>query len=105
MGGPRLQSQKVIMTGAVEHLDPTTLHVGENLRDNAALDSQFVASVREHGVLQPINATRTDTRIEVRDGQLSLAEVAAMREFEDDDHAVNALLAVAGTGTFDHRVA
>jgi ParB family chromosome partitioning protein len=193
------------MTGTLQHLDPTILLIGENVRDNAALDSQFVASVREHGVLQPITAVRTDTGIEVRDGQrrtlaareaklntipvyvldgqaaddktataeriahqivtndqrsaltdaqrvkgitqmllagispakvakklavdrdtvtaaasvadspaaltaledgqLSLAEAAAMREFEDDEHAVDSLLAMAGTGAFDHRVA
>jgi ParB family chromosome partitioning protein len=30
---------------------------------------QFVASIREHGVLQPITAIRTDDGVEVRDGQ------------------------------------
>jgi ParB family chromosome partitioning protein len=193
------------MTGTLQHLDPTTVLIGENVRDNATLDPQFVASVREHGVLQPITAVRTDTGIEVRDGQrrtlaareakldaipvyvlngqanddktataeriahqivtndqrsaltdaqrargiaqmllagvspakvakklavdrdtvtaaasvadsatalaaledgqLSLTEAAALREFEGDEPAVNALLAVAGTGAFDHRVA
>src|SRR5439155_15023480 len=29
----------------------------------------FLASVREHGVLQPITAVRTDAGVEVRDGQ------------------------------------
>jgi ParB family chromosome partitioning protein len=57
------------MTGTLQHLDPTILLIGENVRDNAALDSHFVASVREHGVLQPITAIRTDTGIEVRYGQ------------------------------------
>ena len=27
------------MTGTLEHLDPATLLIGENVRDNAALDS------------------------------------------------------------------
>ena len=57
------------MTETLEHLDPTTLLIGENVRDNAALNSQCRASVREHGVLQPITATRTDAGIEVRDRQ------------------------------------
>jgi ParB family chromosome partitioning protein len=57
------------MTGTLEHLHPTTLLIGENVRDNVALDPQFVASVREHGVLQPITAIRTNAGIEVRDGQ------------------------------------
>jgi hypothetical protein len=39
------------------------------VRDNAALDAHFLASVREHGVLQPITAVRTEAGIEVRDGQ------------------------------------
>ena len=44
-------------------------NIADNVRDNAALDSQFLASVCEHGVLQPITAIRTDADIEVRDGQ------------------------------------
>jgi ParB family chromosome partitioning protein len=35
-------------------------------------------------------------------GQLSLIEAAALREFEDDEHAIAALKAVAGTASFDH---
>jgi ParB family transcriptional regulator, chromosome partitioning protein len=57
------------MTGTLEHLDPATLLIGENVRDDASLDKQFLASVRKHGVLQPITAVRTDGGIEVRDGQ------------------------------------
>jgi hypothetical protein len=57
------------MTGTLEHLDPATLLIGDNVRDHASLDKQFVTSVREHGVLQPITAIRTDGGIEVRDGQ------------------------------------
>ena len=38
-------------------------------------------------------------------GQLSLAEAAALTDFEDDDEAAQELLAVAGTRAFDHRVA
>lgn len=33
------------------------------------MDSGFLASVREHGVLQPITAIRTAEGIEVRDDQ------------------------------------
>jgi ParB family transcriptional regulator, chromosome partitioning protein len=57
------------MTGTLEHLHPTTLLIGGNVRDNVALDPQFVASVRKHGVLQPITAIRTNAGIEVHDGQ------------------------------------
>ena len=57
------------MSGTLEHLDPTTLVIGDNVRDIAGLDPQFLASIAEHGVLQPVTAVRTDDGIEVRDGQ------------------------------------
>jgi ParB family chromosome partitioning protein len=57
------------MTGTFEHHDPTTLLIGDNVRDSATVDALFVASVREHGVLQPVTAVRTDDGVEVRDGQ------------------------------------
>ena len=57
------------MTGTLEHLDPAAVLVGENVRDTADLDPRFIASIREHGVLQPLTAIRTDAGIEVRDGQ------------------------------------
>jgi ParB family chromosome partitioning protein len=38
-------------------------------------------------------------------GQLSLTEADALREFEDDERAVAALMTAAGTAFFDHRVA
>ena len=50
------------MSGTLEHLDPTTLLIGENVRDKAGLEPQFVASIGEHGVLQPVTAVRTDDR-------------------------------------------
>jgi ParB family transcriptional regulator, chromosome partitioning protein len=193
------------MSGTLQHLDPATLVIGDNVRDSAALVPQFVASIAEHGVLQPITAVRTDDGIEVRDGQrrtlaareaglasipvyvldeakantkaataerivqqivandhrealtdaqratginqmllagvtaikvakalsvdrgtvtaakdvadsptalealrsrqLSLIKAAALREFEGDERAVSALKSVAGTASFDHRVA
>jgi ParB family chromosome partitioning protein len=57
------------MSGTLEHLDPTTVLIGENVRDTVVLDPQFVASIAQHGVLQPITAVRTDDGVEVRDGQ------------------------------------
>lgn len=193
------------MSGTLEHLDPCTLVIGDNVRDAADLDPQFLASIAEHGVLQPVTAVRTDDGFEVRDGQrrtlaareaqlstipvyvlatvqtppksataeriaqqivandhrealtdaqrakginqmllagvsptrvaktlsvdrdtvtaaatvaksptalsavqsgqLSLAEAAALWEFEDDEHAIAALMSVAGSASFDHRVA
>jgi ParB-like chromosome segregation protein Spo0J len=39
--------------GTLEHVDPHALVIGDNVRDDAALDAEFIASIREHGVLQP----------------------------------------------------
>jgi ParB family chromosome partitioning protein len=61
--------EMISVPGTLEHVDPHTLIVGDNVRDDAALDDPFVARVREHGVLQPITAIRTSEGIEVRDGQ------------------------------------
>ena len=41
-------------------MDPTTLIIGDNVRAAAHLDRQFLASLREHGVMNPIQATRAD---------------------------------------------
>ncbi|MFC7959099.1 ParB/RepB/Spo0J family partition protein [Rhodococcoides kroppenstedtii] len=64
-------------------VDPTTLDVAENVRDSVDLDAtpEFVASIREHGVLHPILAVRReDGTLAVVDGQrrtLAAAEVGA----------------------------
>jgi len=56
--------------GVIEHLDPATLRLGENVRDSIDLGKEFLASVREHGVLVPITAVRGDDGvITVRNGQ------------------------------------
>jgi ParB family chromosome partitioning protein len=57
------------MTAKLEQLDPHTALIGLNVRDEVMLDKQFMASVREHVVLQPIIAVRTQEGVEVRDGQ------------------------------------
>ncbi len=50
--------------------DPTTLIIGDNVRATAHLDRQFLASLREHGVMNPIQATRTsDGTLTVKRGQ------------------------------------
>ena len=57
-------------TGTLEHIDPNTLIVDTNVRDDAALDAEFIASIQEHGVLVPIVATRgEDGQVLVRAGQ------------------------------------
>lgn len=53
-------------------VDPHTLDVGKNVRDQVDLEATpgFVASVREHGVLHPITANRReDGVLVVIDGQ------------------------------------
>ncbi|CQD24287.1 nuclease [Mycobacterium lentiflavum] len=56
--------------GTLEHIDPHVLVVDTNVRDDAAVDAQFVASIKEHGVLAPILGVRTDDgSIRVRAGQ------------------------------------
>jgi len=59
--------------GTLEHLDPATLEIGENVRDEAILDKSFLASIAEHGVLTPITAVRSADNpdvIRVRNGQM-----------------------------------
>ena len=46
--------------GTLEHLDPHNLALETNVRDDAALNADFVDSVREHGVINPIVAVRGD---------------------------------------------
>jgi hypothetical protein len=44
--------------GTLEHLDPRSLTLELNVRDVADLDAEFLASIKEHGVLVPIAAVR-----------------------------------------------
>ena len=58
--------------GTLEHLDPTLLDIGDNVRDDAALSKAFIASIAENGVLVPITGVRDPERpevIRVRNGQ------------------------------------
>jgi ParB family chromosome partitioning protein len=53
----------------VEHIDPATLLVDVNIRTEATLDKDFLASIRDLGVLIPIVAVRTpDGALRVRHG-------------------------------------
>jgi ParB/RepB/Spo0J family partition protein len=52
------------------HIDLTTLTIEANVRTTATLGKDFVASIKEHGVLVPIVAVRTgDGTLHVRAGQ------------------------------------
>jgi ParB family transcriptional regulator, chromosome partitioning protein len=57
-------------TGTIEHVDPTQVIVEANVRTAAPLDKEFLASIRENGVLTPILARRDEQGILiVRAGQ------------------------------------
>jgi len=57
-------------TGTIEHVDPTTVIVEANVRTTAPLDKEFLASIRENGVLTPILVRRDQNgNVIVRAGQ------------------------------------
>ena len=62
----------------LEQLDPATLLVDLNIRE-AKLDKDFVASIKDHGVIEPIVALRTeDGQVRVRHGhRRTLAAIEA----------------------------
>jgi ParB family chromosome partitioning protein len=56
--------------GALAHLDPQTLDIGDNVREFANLTKPLLDSIREHGVLVPLTAVRLhDGAVQVRNGQ------------------------------------
>ncbi len=56
--------------GTLEHFDPASLVLDENVRQSAELDKPFLDSLTEHGVLVPITAVRRDDgTVAVRNGQ------------------------------------
>jgi ParB family transcriptional regulator, chromosome partitioning protein len=62
------RSEQAIAT--VENIDPQTLEFEDNVRDEVELDKEFLASLREHGVIIPIIAIRdAEGRTLVREGQ------------------------------------
>lgn len=88
----------------VEQVDPRTLLVDLNIRTDARLTPDFVASVHDHGVLQPVVAVRTaDGGLRVRFGHrrtlaaveaglTSVPVVVAADESSDDAGAVERLV-------------
>jgi ParB family transcriptional regulator, chromosome partitioning protein len=108
--------EQQLITGALEHLPPGELELDTNVRDDAALDSDFVASIREHGVLQPVTAFRTpDGVVKVRDGQrrvlwaiqaaLTTIPVYVRAAAHTDERAAAAERIVHQIVTNDHRTA
>jgi ParB family chromosome partitioning protein len=56
--------------GAIEYLNPHDLIIEDNVRDQVNLAADFLNSLREHGVIAPVTAIRTDDgATHVRDGQ------------------------------------
>ena len=54
----------------VEHIDPASIRIEDNIREVVTLEDGFIASIREHGVIQPVLAIRNDDgTLWVRDGQ------------------------------------
>jgi len=56
--------------GTIEYIDPETLELEANVRDDVQLAEDFLASLREHGVIVPLTAVRdAEGRTVVREGQ------------------------------------
>ena len=62
----------------VEQIDPTTLLVDVNVRSDLRLNKAFLASIRDHGVLVPITATRDADGLRVRTGHRRVAAAVAL---------------------------
>ena len=107
--------------GTIEHVDPNLIVVEANVRTEANLPREFVASIKQNGVLTPILARRdTQGAVIVRTGSkpatvkasiavagsstaasaivshsLTLDQAAALIEFEGDDETISDLIEVA----------
>lgn len=65
-------------TPQVVHVDPRTLVLEVNVRADAALTSEFVGSIKTHGVLTPVLVQRAGQALHVRAGQRrTLASIEA----------------------------
>jgi len=65
-------------SGAIAHVDPNSIEVETNIRTVVKLDPAFVASIKQHGVLQPVLCRRDENgTLTVRAGQ---RRVLAARE-------------------------
>ncbi|QIZ97809.1 ParB N-terminal domain-containing protein [Leifsonia sp. PS1209] len=63
-------SDTTTAAGTIEHLDPHTLIIEDNVRPSAPITPAFVQSIKENGVLTPVLAHRTDGgQVTVRAGQ------------------------------------
>ena len=70
VSSPAVPTNSTAAAGTIEHIDPTLIVVEANVRSEAALGREFVASIKANGVLTPILARRDDQgNIIVRAGQ------------------------------------
>ncbi len=53
--------KETTVSSTIEMFDPATLTVDTNVRKDAGLTPEFVASIKEHGVLVPVVGHRTET--------------------------------------------
>ena len=62
-------TEPITNDGTLEHVDPNSLTIETNVRTEASLTRQFVASIKENGVLVPVVAVRDGDALRVRAGQ------------------------------------
>lgn len=77
-----MNTQKTTSAATLRHVDPKTLIIDSNVREAdakaVAKDTEFVAHIKEHGVLQPISAHEEADGLHVQMGQRrTLAAVLA----------------------------
>ena len=63
--------------GTLEYLPQADLHTDRNVRADLNLDRDFLASIRDHGVIVPIVAIRTPDGVQVRAGHRRTAAAHA----------------------------
>ena len=60
----------ITATGTLEHIDPQALILESNVRPSAPIDKEFVATIKQFGVLMPVLARRDEHgNVLVRAGQ------------------------------------
>lgn len=57
------------MSESIERVDPSTLIIAANVRTETKISKEFVASIKQHGVMVPITVQRVDEGLAVIDGQ------------------------------------
>lgn len=96
------------------HLDPTDIEIEDNVRLDPRLDRDFLASIEEHGVLNPVLAVRIDSQAKpvVREGQRRIQAARQVglrtvpvyvRTVEGDDTALRAQRVIEQIVANDHR--